>query len=71
MKTLRVKQVAEKLGISIPSVWRLNCSEAFPKPFKLLSNITVWDETELDSYLLSRKQEYRNETVGNEGLSAR
>lgn len=57
MKTLRVKDVASKVGISIPSIWRLASLGEFPKPFKLSQGVTVWDEEDLDSYLLTRKQE--------------
>jgi predicted DNA-binding transcriptional regulator AlpA len=70
MKLLRASKVAEKLGVSVPSVWRLAKTTQFPKGFKISEGITVWDEQELDGYISSLKQEYRNETVRNEGLSA-
>ena len=57
MKTLRVDGVAEKLGISPKTVWRFaKTIPAFPKPFKLSANITVWDEADLDAYIEYRKQ---------------
>lgn len=53
---LRVKQVAEKTGIAVSTVWRLAKDAAdFPKPFKLTQKVTVWDEAQVDAWIESRR----------------
>lgn len=54
---IRVKQVAERLGISAAAVWnktnpkhRSYCPD-FPKPFKVSANITGWLESEISAYI--------------------
>lgn len=60
MKTIRVREVAAKTGISVPSIWRLMKQENFPASFKLSPNVTVWDEAEIDTYLNQKKMESYN-----------
>jgi len=67
MRTLRVTEVARKTGISKPTIWKWTRTGAndFPKPLHLASRVTVWDEDDIDQWLITRKQitqEARNET---------
>lgn len=64
MNTLRVKKVAEKTGISVPMIWAWSRTGQynFPKPFKLSDQITVWDEEDINKWLLTRKQAAQEET---------
>lgn len=55
MTAIRVKRVAAKLGVSVSTVWRLATTEGFPRPFKLGQAVTVWDEADIDAYLLAQK----------------
>jgi predicted DNA-binding transcriptional regulator AlpA len=58
MNTLRAKSVAKKLDVSISTVWNLTKRDlGFPKPFKLVASMdtVVWDEADIDLYLLTRK----------------
>ena len=51
-RALRPAQVAEKLGVSVPTVWRYaRNNPKFPRPAKLSERVTVFDEAELDAYL--------------------
>ena len=51
-RALRPAQVAEKLGVSVPTIWRYCRSKSdFPKARKLSERVTVFDEAELDAYL--------------------
>lgn len=59
-RALRAKQVAEKLGVSIPFVWA-KCNPdnsrydaSFPKPFKIACNVTVWLESSIDAWLATQ-----------------
>lgn len=64
---IRAKQVAQKLGISVSTVWgKVNPKSrhhdvAFPKPFKVSANATGWLEAEISAYIAKlaagRKQE--------------
>lgn len=59
-KVIRVKQVAEKLGLSAAAVWyRVNPKNRrfdanFPRPFKISANATGWLESEIDAYIAAR-----------------
>lgn len=54
---IRAKEVAQKLGISVSSVWNKSNPKsrhydaAFPKPFKISANATGWLESELLAYI--------------------
>jgi predicted DNA-binding transcriptional regulator AlpA len=61
MKTLRVGAVAEKIGVSVPSIWRFIHEQEFPRPFKLGPNTSVWDEADIDRWLHHKKEKHHNE----------
>ena len=55
-RVLRPAQAAEKLGISVPTLWRwARERHDFPKPSKLGERVTIFDESELDAFVASRK----------------
>lgn len=58
MKTLRIRKVAEKLGVSTKTVIRWSEGEvnSFPKGFLLSEGVRVWDEAELDEWILTKKR---------------
>lgn len=56
MNALRVQAAARKLGVSKSQVWTwARTIPEFPKPFKLAPRITVWDESELDQWLIKKQ----------------
>ena len=46
---IRVKKVAEAIGISQSSVWRWVQAGILPKPIKLSKRTTVWRADEVDA----------------------
>ena len=56
-QVLRVKQVAECLGLSVNSVWKKCNANShlydpnFPKPFKISANATGWLQSEINDYI--------------------
>jgi predicted DNA-binding transcriptional regulator AlpA len=55
-RALRPAQVALKLGVSVPTVWRYTrTNPRFPRPTKLSERVTVFDEGEIDAFVDSRK----------------
>jgi len=51
MKSVRPKQAAATLGISIATLWRwAKERNDFPKPRNLSSRCTVWDADELQAW---------------------
>ena len=46
---MRVKQVAEALGISKSSVWRWTNESKLPQPIKLTNRTTVWRSVEVEA----------------------
>lgn len=54
-RALRPAQAAEKLGVSVPTIWRYcRTNPTFPRPRKLSERVTVFDEQELDEFLDGR-----------------
>ena len=61
-------QVAETLGISVPTGWRKAKTEAdFPKPVKLSENVTGFVEDEVQAYLEQKVAAYRDNPTKREG----
>ena len=56
-RTLRIRQVAEKTGLSGATIWRLSASGKFPRPIKLSVGCTVWLEHEIDDLLNTKAAE--------------
>lgn len=58
-KYLRVKQVAEHLGISKSSVWRWVQESILPEPIRIAGRTTVWraDEVEAAIEKIAAEQE--------------
>ena len=55
-RMLRLTDICEYLGISRATVWRwVQTMADFPKPIRLSSGITVWDEGELRHWVASKK----------------
>jgi len=48
-KYMRVKQVAQQLGIASSTCWRWVQSGKLPAPKKLSPRVTVWDAAEIQS----------------------
>ncbi|SDL66294.1 transcriptional regulator, AlpA family [Paracoccus chinensis] len=61
MKYLSVKQVSERLGISIPCVWNWSGNGPysvpdFPKPYKLGPHMVRWRIDEIQAWEESREK---------------
>lgn len=64
MKFLRVAEVARKAGIGVSTVWKWSKDgHRFPKPMLLTNKIAVWDEADVDAWMLQKKEE----SYGNTG----
>ena len=50
------KQVARKLGISSSTVSRWAKTNEIPMPFRMGPNKIVWDEKEIDEFILNKKK---------------
>lgn len=51
-RSLRPSTAAEKLGISVPTLWRwARINPKFPRPRKLSARVTVFSEVELDAFV--------------------
>lgn len=61
MKYLSVKQVSERLGISVPCVWNWVSTgpysvKDFPRPIKLGPQLVRWRLDELEAWEASRER---------------
>ncbi|WP_071540400.1 helix-turn-helix transcriptional regulator [Polynucleobacter asymbioticus] len=54
---VRVKRLAQKLSISVPTIWRKVAQGTFPKPIKLSAKITVWDLADIEQWVASKKNQ--------------
>ena len=50
-RVLRVPKVAEKLSISVSTVWQYARQGKIPKPIKLSPRVSVWKESDIDAFL--------------------
>jgi predicted DNA-binding transcriptional regulator AlpA len=55
MKAIDIRQVAEKTALARQTIRNWASLGKFPRPFKL-GGKAVWDETDVDSWLLTQKQ---------------
>lgn len=56
IRFIRVKEVAQKLGIGISTVWLYRKKDvSFPQPVSLSERITVWYEHEVNAYMTSKR----------------
>lgn len=54
---IRPAGAALKLGVSVPTIWRwARLNPDFPRPFKLGSRVTLFDESELDAFLAEARR---------------
>lgn len=60
MLALRIAAVAEKTGLAQKTIRNWVTLSRFPKPIKLSPNVAVWDEEDIDKWLLTKKQETTN-----------
>jgi prophage regulatory protein len=55
MQALRPTAAAQRLGISLPTLWRkVRADSSFPRPIKLSPRVTVFLERDLDSWLAEK-----------------
>jgi prophage regulatory protein len=52
---IRIAAVAKKTTLGKSTIWLWVKEDRFPKPFKLSPRVTVWDELEVDKWILERK----------------
>lgn len=53
---IRVKQLAPKLAVSEPTIWRwLKQNPDFPKPLRLSNRVTAWKISEIESWAEAKR----------------
>jgi prophage regulatory protein len=59
LRILRHHEVASRLGLSESKLFKLISDGAFPSPFLIVPNgrATGWLESDVDSWILSRREE--------------
>ena len=55
MHYLSYKQVAERAGVHVATIWRWRKSAGFPNPVKLGPNTTRFKADEVDAWLSTRE----------------
>jgi len=54
MRFLRIEEVITKVGLSRPTIWRLERSNEFPRRRQLGKNSVAWVEDEIEKWMGSR-----------------
>lgn len=54
-RVYRTNDLAALLGVSKPTVWRMDAAGQIPKSFKLSASQTVWDAQEIEDWLEAKK----------------
>lgn len=52
---LRVKKVAEKVGISKSTIWLWVKENKFPKPIKVSPQVSVWNEDKIEEWMNNKE----------------
>ena len=60
-KIIRAKELAESLGISIPTLWRMEKKGQLPPKIKISDRVSGWRETDILDWL--KKSELQNNQV--------
>jgi len=63
MKAIRVSGVVDKTSLSRTTILKWVAAGKFPKPFKLGTDVLVWDEADVDKWLQTKKQEVYDEVT--------
>jgi len=53
-RLIRLPEVMAKLGIKRSTVWLFAKEGRLPKPIKLSAKVTVWRESEIDTYIANK-----------------
>ena len=69
MRFLRIDEVIDKVGLSRPTIWRLERAGEFPKRRQLGKKSVAWLEQEVEEWLASRavverQEEFQSEPPG-------
>lgn len=60
---LRCKDVAARLGVSIPTVWRWVSRGALPRPVKLSPRASAWRVSVVEAFVSEREGKAESEFV--------
>ena len=55
MRALRWPEVRERIGLSRPTIWRLEKAGQFPKRRRLTANAVGWIEADVEEWVRSRE----------------
>lgn len=61
MRLLRDRQVAEMIGLSRASVWRMARNGHFPEPVRIAERSTRWLERDVNAWIEARATQRRGQ----------
>jgi len=53
MRYWRAEQIAERLGVSVSTIWRWAAAGKISKPKRLSKRVTVWDAEQVEADILA------------------
>jgi prophage regulatory protein len=66
-RTIRIRKVEAKTGLSAPTIWRHSAAGTFPRPIKISPGCSAWIEDEIDE-LIEAKRLARDAGVDASGV---
>lgn len=57
VRYISVKQVADIVGLSRSTIWRLRSRDLFPEPIRLSPGRVAWSVTDISEWISSRRAE--------------
>lgn len=54
---MRCNQVAARLGVSIPTIWRWAADGVLPRPVKLSPRVAAWRVSTIEAFVAEREAE--------------
>lgn len=56
-RTIRIRKVSAKTGLSNSTIWRQSAAGTFPKPIKISPGCSAWIEDEIDDLIEAKRRE--------------
>ena len=55
-KLIRSKELSEKLGVNLVTLWRWRNQNKIPKPIQLSSKVIAWRESTIEKWLSEKEK---------------
>ena len=57
IRLMKVKEVAEQIGLSVATVWRMVAAGTFPRPVNIAPRATRWRSDSVETWIESQRSQ--------------